>query len=28
VAAFLETLGDPEVREVLRSLGFMPAGAE
>jgi putative molybdopterin biosynthesis protein len=28
VAAFLETLGDPEMREVLRSLGFTPAGAE
>jgi putative molybdopterin biosynthesis protein len=28
VAAFLERLGDPEVREVLRSLGFTPAGAE
>jgi putative molybdopterin biosynthesis protein len=28
VAAFLERLGDPEVREVLRSLGFTPAGAK
>ena len=28
VQAFLETLGDPEMREVLRSLGFTPAGAE